>query len=65
MHFAAIWFLPTDNVYGGWPLSGEIDLVETRGKKCKSIKTVNRNVSNFGMQAITISRAEATVLEII
>jgi beta-glucanase (GH16 family) len=27
----AIWFLPTDNVYGGWPLSGEIDLVETRG----------------------------------
>lgn len=23
--------LPTDNVYGGWPRSGEIDIVETRG----------------------------------
>jgi beta-glucanase (GH16 family) len=24
----AIWMLPTDNVYGGWPHSGEIDIVE-------------------------------------
>lgn len=24
----AIWMLPTDNVYGGWPKSGEIDIVE-------------------------------------
>lgn len=27
----AIWFLPTDYSYGGWPRSGEIDLVEIRG----------------------------------
>ncbi|MFN7117355.1 MAG: family 16 glycosylhydrolase [Saprospiraceae bacterium] len=27
----AIWFLPTDEVYGGWPKSGEIDLVEVVG----------------------------------
>lgn len=24
----AIWMLPTDNVYGGWPNSGEIDIFE-------------------------------------
>ena len=24
----AIWMLPTDNVYGGWALSGEIDILE-------------------------------------
>ena len=27
----AIWMLPTDEIYGGWPRSGEIDIVETRG----------------------------------
>ncbi|XP_064612240.1 beta-1,3-glucan-binding protein-like isoform X1 [Liolophura sinensis] len=27
----AIWMLPTDNAYGDWPASGEIDLVESRG----------------------------------
>lgn len=27
----AIWMLPTDNVYGDWPASGEIDIVESRG----------------------------------
>jgi hypothetical protein len=27
----AIWMLPTSNVYGPWPLSGEIDIVESRG----------------------------------
>lgn len=25
----AFWMLPTDNVYGGWPNSGEIDILET------------------------------------
>ncbi|WP_339898530.1 family 16 glycosylhydrolase [uncultured Gilvimarinus sp.] len=24
----AIWMLPTDSAYGGWPLSGEIDIME-------------------------------------
>lgn len=27
----ALWMLPTTNVYGPWPLSGEIDIVESRG----------------------------------
>ncbi|KAG5722255.1 Beta-1,3-glucan-binding protein [Termitomyces sp. T112] len=27
----AIWMLPRDSVYGPWPLSGEIDIVESRG----------------------------------
>ncbi|KAF9473865.1 ectomycorrhiza-upregulated GH16 glucan endo-1,3-beta-glucosidase precursor [Pholiota conissans] len=27
----AMWMLPTDEVYGPWPLSGEIDIVESRG----------------------------------
>ena len=29
---AAIWMLPMWEEYGGWPASGEIDLVESRGK---------------------------------
>jgi beta-glucanase (GH16 family) len=27
----AIWMLPVDNVYGPWPASGEIDILESRG----------------------------------
>jgi len=27
----AIWMLPRDEVYGSWPKSGEIDIVESRG----------------------------------
>ncbi|KAJ7266757.1 concanavalin A-like lectin/glucanase domain-containing protein [Mycena rebaudengoi] len=27
----ALWMLPVDDVYGGWPLSGEIDIMEARG----------------------------------
>jgi len=27
----AIWMLPTDAVYGAWPRSGEIDIMESRG----------------------------------
>ena len=27
----AFWMLPTDNVYGGWPQSGEIDVMENVG----------------------------------
>lgn len=29
--WAAAWMLPTDWVYGGWPLSGEIDIMEHVG----------------------------------
>jgi len=27
----AIWMMPVDNTYGAWPLSGEIDIMESRG----------------------------------
>jgi hypothetical protein len=27
----AIWMMPKDSVYGEWPMSGEIDIVETKG----------------------------------
>ncbi|KAF5323729.1 hypothetical protein D9619_012970 [Psilocybe cf. subviscida] len=27
----ALWMLPRDQVYGAWPLSGEIDIVESKG----------------------------------
>ena len=29
----AIWMLPSDSVYGGWPASGEIDIMENVGFK--------------------------------
>ena len=28
----AFWLLPENNVYGGWPYSGEIDVMEARGR---------------------------------
>jgi beta-glucanase (GH16 family) len=27
----AIWMMPEDDVYGNWPMSGEIDIAESRG----------------------------------
>lgn len=29
----AIWMMPKSNAYGGWPSSGEIDLMESRGNR--------------------------------
>lgn len=29
----AFWLLPVDSVYGSWPLSGEIDIMEARGRE--------------------------------
>ncbi len=36
--FPAFWMLPTDETYGGWPKSGEIDILETI-----NLKTVDEN----------------------
>ena len=33
MPFPAIWMLPRLNVYGKWPASGEIDIMESRGNR--------------------------------
>lgn len=29
----ALWMMPTDSVYGAWPISGEIDIMEMRGNR--------------------------------
>ena len=33
----AIWMLPTDWVYGGWPASGEIDIMEELGQQANKV----------------------------
>ncbi|MEM1326099.1 MAG: family 16 glycosylhydrolase [Bacteroidota bacterium] len=33
----AFWMLPTDNVYGGWPQSGEIDIMELIGREPSTV----------------------------
>jgi beta-glucanase (GH16 family) len=33
----AFWMLPTDNVYGGWPKSGELDIMEYLGHEPSKI----------------------------
>ncbi|KAH1020465.1 hypothetical protein HUJ04_010118 [Dendroctonus ponderosae] len=42
----AIWLLPTDWKYGSWPVSGEIDLVESRGNR----ELTDGSGFNFGTQ---------------
>lgn len=51
----AIWMMPVDAHYGGWPLSGEIDILETvnvgaKCDECSGDKGENRTVSalHFG-----------------
>ena len=33
----AVWMLPTENVYGGWPKSGEIDIMENIGNEPQKV----------------------------
>jgi beta-glucanase (GH16 family) len=35
--WTAIWMMPTDNAYGGWAASGEIDLMEHLGDNTKKV----------------------------
>ncbi len=47
----AIWMLPTENVYGGWPRSGEIDIMEHVGYVPDSIYgTVHTLAYNHGIK---------------
>lgn len=39
--------LPTDDAYGGWPLSGEIDIMEARGNLPSSC-SANKGIDTFG-----------------
>lgn len=48
----AIWFLPTKWKYGGWPRSGEIDLMESRG---------NRKYDGGGGRQIGVEKVMSTL----
>lgn len=39
----AIWMMPEDSVYGDWPRSGEIDMIESKGNVVKSQKDRYQN----------------------
>ncbi|KAL6924110.1 hypothetical protein FSST1_001384 [Fusarium sambucinum] len=42
----AIWMMPQDNVYGEWPRSGEIDIMESRGNDAEKYPLGNNIVSS-------------------
>ncbi|XP_033727758.1 beta-1,3-glucan-binding protein-like [Pecten maximus] len=42
----AIWLLPRDWSYGGWPRSGEIDIMESRGNVKAILGGVNQGVND-------------------
>lgn len=44
----AIWMLPTDWVYGGWPFSGEIDIMELVGHETWKVYGTIHYVNNQG-----------------
>lgn len=48
----AIWMMPTSSVYGGWPKSGEIDILEhignQLGRVMSTVHTENNNWQNNG-----------------
>lgn len=47
-----MWLLPTERKYGGWPRSGEIDLMESRG---------NRNYVNHENKQIGVEHFGSTL----
>jgi beta-glucanase (GH16 family) len=34
----ALWMFPNDSVYGGWPASGEIDIMENKGSQLSTVQ---------------------------
>ena len=36
-YWPAFWMMPVDSVYTGWPCSGEIDIMEARGRLTGSV----------------------------
>lgn len=45
---AGDWLMPKDSIYGGWPQSGEIDLMETRGNRQLFHENTNLGVEQAG-----------------
>ncbi|KAJ7245511.1 hypothetical protein C8J57DRAFT_760287 [Mycena rebaudengoi] len=56
----ALWILPVDDAYGGWTLSGEIDIMEARGNEPlypkQGINYVHSSL-NWGPTALTSTRS--------
>ena len=44
----AVWMLPAQHVYGQWPASGEIDIVESRGNA-----GLMKDGVNIGVEQVT------------
>ena len=48
--WSAIWMLPSDTIYGSWPKSGEIDIVENVGFDPDSVvASIHTASNNFGL----------------
>jgi len=45
----AMWMLPETSVYGGWPRSGEIDIVEIIGNRDLRCGTSSRGIDHMGV----------------
>lgn len=60
MHlWPAIWLVPTDSVYGPWPQSGEIDIIENRGQnECELESTIHFGSSRSNRKKIGTSMIE-------
>lgn len=46
----AIWMMPQDNAYGGWPTSGEIDVLETVGQNPQLVQGSTHSGPTPGQQ---------------
>lgn len=44
----ALWLMPKHSVYGGWPRSGEIDLMEARGNRQMFAGDTHIGVEQYG-----------------
>ena len=61
----AIWMMPTNSVYGGWPQSGEIDIMESQGTLTNQVQGSlhsgnSYNTENTQYQVYTLPNNEST-----
>ena len=61
----AIWMMPTNSVYGGWPQSGEIDVMEATGSNTVQVQGSlhsgnSSNTENTQDQVYTLPNNEST-----
>ncbi|XP_033727632.1 uncharacterized protein LOC117316963 [Pecten maximus] len=47
MDLRTIWLMPRDFHYGGWPKSGDIDIIESRGNTKAIINGVNQGINQL------------------